>query len=134
ALPRPEREKLWTSGDMELVRWVMAAEQPLFFDPANPIADAADLYYQAAGRGLLVPIGEEGTVGVRYLSAHDRPTPFEEGDRVILRTIAHAAAIAIGTARLHQQIENEAKRQPPALPDSEPKTPVSATAASHRPQ
>ncbi len=103
-----DRQHLWSSPVMELVQWVMAAEQPLFFDPATPLADASELYYRANGRGLLVPIGEENPQGVIFISDPMRPVPFDENDMILMRTIANSAAIAIGNVRLYQEL-NQAR-------------------------
>jgi GAF domain-containing protein len=128
-----EREQLWSSGVMELVRWVMAAEQPLFFDPDDTFEETDDLYYRVSGRGLLIPIGEEETMGVLFVAAPNRATPFEESDMIVVRTIAHSAAIAIGNAKLYQQL-NQVRNGHllHSIPNS--KTPVSSTAESHRQQ
>jgi GAF domain-containing protein len=82
---------------MELIRWVMEAEQPLFFEPSTSLADASDLYYRSSGRGILVPVGEG--LGVMIVSAPNRATPFDESDMIVMRTIANSAAIAIDNPR-----------------------------------
>jgi GAF domain-containing protein len=107
AVPPPgeeERQTLWSSEVKKLVRWVLAAEQPLFFNPADPLGENADLYYRSNGRGVLIPIGEEKAVGVIYISAPDRVAPFEESDLIVMRTIANSAAIAFDNIQLYQKL------------------------------
>jgi GAF domain-containing protein len=109
ALPptEEERQTLWSSEVMKLVKWVLAAEQPLFFNPADPLDDNADFYYRANGRGVLIPIGEEKSVGVIYISAPTRVAPFEESDLIVMRTIANSAAIAFDNIHLYQKLDQQ---------------------------
>jgi GAF domain-containing protein len=109
ALPPVEEERrtLWSPEVMKLVKWVLAAEQPLFFNPTDPLDENADLYYRSNGRGVLIPIGEEKTVGVIYISAPDRVAPFEESDLIVMRTIANSAAIAFDNIQLYQKLNQQ---------------------------
>lgn len=105
-LSTQEQQLLQSPEVQELVRWVVEAGQPLFYDPSEPISDALDLYYREKGRALLVPIvnEEESSLGVIHISAPARERPFDENDMVIMRTIANSTAIAIGNVRLYQQL------------------------------
>lgn len=108
ALPPGEEERrtLESAEVMKLVRWVLAAEQPLFFNPTDPLDERADLYYRSNGRGVLIPIGEEKAVGVIYISAPERVAPFEESDLIVMRTIANSAAIAFDNIQLYQKLNH----------------------------
>jgi GAF domain-containing protein len=92
-----ERQFLLSPTVVELIQWVVEAEQPLFFEPSVPLSDADDLYYRSSGRGVLIPIGE--TLGVMMVSAPNRATPFDESDMIVMRTIANSAAIALDHPR-----------------------------------
>ncbi|MBX3000858.1 MAG: GAF domain-containing protein [Caldilineaceae bacterium] len=110
AAPPPneeERRALWSPELMKLIRWVLAAEQPLFFNPTDPLDESTDLYYRSNGKGVLIPIGEEKATGVIYISAPNRVAPFEESDLIVMRTIANSAAIALDNIQLYQKLEQK---------------------------
>ena len=79
-----------------LVQWAIQAGQPVFYEP-NEIAESPEqFYYNESGRALLVPIvNDERTIGVIHVVAPDRPHRFNEGDMVVLRTIANTASIML---------------------------------------
>jgi GAF domain-containing protein len=81
-----------------LVGWTMQAVQPVFYDP-NEVESAEQFYYNETGRALLVPIvNNDRTIGVMHVVAPDRAQPFDEGDMVVLRTIANTAAMMLSSA------------------------------------
>lgn len=81
-----------------LVGWTMQAGQPVFYDP-NEVESAEQFYYNETGRALLVPIvNNDRTIGVMHVVAPDRAQPFDEGDMVVLRTIANTAAMMLSSA------------------------------------
>jgi GAF domain-containing protein len=100
SIDHDERQFLLSPTVVELIQWVVEAEQPLFFEPAIPLPDADDLYYRSSGRGVLIPIGE--TLGVMMVAAPNRATPFDESDMIVMRTIANSAAIALNHPRHNQ--------------------------------
>ena len=80
-----------------LVGWTMQAGQPVFYDP-NEVESAEQFYYNETGRALLVPIvNNDRTIGVMHVVAPDRAQPFDEGDMVVLRTIANTAAMMLSS-------------------------------------
>lgn len=103
-MPNTEKEQLTSSALLELVHWVMQAEQPIFFEPTLHPANMTDFYYRSSGRGLMVPIGEEKPEGVIYLNGPRRNAPFEESDLIVVRTIGNSIAIALGNIDLYTQL------------------------------
>ncbi|MFN8491694.1 MAG: GAF domain-containing protein [Caldilineaceae bacterium] len=81
---------------LRLVEWAMQAGQPVFYDPQENSENPEQFYYNESGHGLLVPIvNHERTIGVIHVVAPDRPQRFDEGDMVILRTIANTVAVML---------------------------------------
>lgn len=81
---------------VRLVEWAIQAGQPVFYDPQENNESLEQFYYNESGRGLFVPIAnQERTIGVIHIVAPDRPQRFDEGDMVILRTIANTIAIML---------------------------------------
>ena len=81
---------------VRLVGWAIQAGQPVFYDPQENSESPEQLYYNESGRGLFVPISNnDRTIGVIHIVAPDRPQRFDEGDMVILRTIANTVAIML---------------------------------------
>ncbi len=89
---------------VRLVEWAIQAGQPVFYDPQENSESLEQFYYNESGRGLFVPIvNNDRTIGVLHIVAPDRPQRFDEGDMVILRTIANTVAIMLNhiNAREH---------------------------------
>lgn len=80
-----------------LVEWAIQAGQPVFYNPHEIVESPEQFYYNESGRALLVPIvKDERTIGIIHVVAPDRPKRFDEGDMVVLRTIANTASIMLG--------------------------------------
>lgn len=79
-----------------LVMWTIEAGQPLFFNPQQEIGAPEDLYYNEAGRALVVPVssGEEA-LGAIFAITRERARHFDENDMVVVRTMANIAAAVI---------------------------------------
>jgi GAF domain-containing protein len=79
-----------------LLMWSVDAGQPLFLDPATPVASIEDLYYNETGRALIAPITiGESPLGVLYIEAPPAAPGYDEGDMVVLRTATNTLAIAL---------------------------------------
>ncbi|MEZ4870344.1 MAG: GAF domain-containing protein [Caldilineaceae bacterium] len=76
-----------------ILEWTVQAGQPIFYDPMDTTEDLERFYYNESGRALVVPIirGDQ-TFGVIQIVASDINRRFEEGDMIVLRTIANCAA------------------------------------------
>jgi GAF domain-containing protein len=87
-----------------LVMWTIEAGQPLFFNPQQEIGAPEDLYYNEAGRALLVPVSSsEDSLGAIFAITRERPRHFDENDMVVARTMANIAAAVIKlNLALHQ--------------------------------
>lgn len=93
---RPDFHAQQQAGLYRLATWTIESGQPLFLNPSDETGFPDDLYYNDAGRALLVPIvyGEE-TLGLIYAVAPEEASDFNEHDMVTLRTMANSAALAI---------------------------------------
>ena len=98
-----EREERFVRSPalQQLLAWVTEAEQPLFVDPQVAFGSPSDLYYQESGHGVLVTIfgTAETAAGVLLLVAPEEARPFDENDLIVIRTIANAASVTIGSRR-----------------------------------
>lgn len=97
-IPMPESQKVMELSPqfLRLVEWAIQAGQPVFYDPQATTESPEQFYYNESGRGLLVPIANnERTIGVIHVVAADRPQRFDEGDMVVLRTIANTVAMML---------------------------------------
>ncbi|MCE7983703.1 MAG: GAF domain-containing protein [Caldilinea sp. CFX5] len=79
-----------------IIDWTMQAGQPIFYNPDDNAESLERFYYNEAGRALVTPIiRNERTLGVIQIVALEAPRQFEEGDMIVLRTIANAIAIML---------------------------------------
>ena len=96
SIPENQRTPELSGQVYRLVEWAIQAGQPVFYEP-NELAESPEqFYYNESGRALLVPIiNNERTIGVIHVVALDRAQRFNEGDMVVLRTIANTASIML---------------------------------------
>lgn len=79
-----------------IIDWAMQAGQPIFYDPDDNTESLERFYYNESGRALVTPvIRGERTVGVIQIAAKEIARYFEEGDMIVLRTIANSVAIVL---------------------------------------
>ncbi len=77
-----------------IIEWAMQAGQPIFYDPDDAEGALERFYYNETGYALVVPIlRNEQTQGAVQISAKGTDRRFEEGDMIVLRTIANCAAM-----------------------------------------
>lgn len=78
-----------------IIDWAMQAGQPIFYDPNDSEGSIERFYYNESGYALVVPIlRNERTQGAIQITT-DGTRRFEEGDMIVLRTIANCAAIIL---------------------------------------
>lgn len=78
-----------------IIDWAMQAGQPIFYDPEDSEGSLERFYYNESGHALVVPIlRNERTQGAIQITT-DGTQRFEEGDMIVLRTIANCAAIML---------------------------------------
>lgn len=79
-----------------IIDWTMQAGQPIFYDPDDTTESLERFYYNESGRALVTPIiRNERTLGVIQILARESNRHFEEGDMIVLRTIANTLAIMV---------------------------------------
>ncbi|MEZ4676066.1 MAG: GAF domain-containing protein [Caldilineaceae bacterium] len=79
-----------------IIDWSMQAGQPIFYDPEDTEGSLERFYYNESGHALVVPIiGNERTQGAIQITSDSNSRRFEEGDMIVLRTIANCAAIML---------------------------------------
>jgi GAF domain-containing protein len=79
-----------------IIDWTMQAGQPIVYNPDDNAESLERFYYNEAGRALVAPIiRNERTLGVIQIVALEAQRQFEEGDMIVLRTIANAIAIML---------------------------------------
>ena len=79
-----------------IIDWTMQAGQPIFYDPDDNTESLERFYYNESGRALVTPIiRNERTLGVIQIVARESMRHFEEGDMIVLRTIANTVAIMV---------------------------------------
>lgn len=79
-----------------IIDWAMQAGQPIFYDFDDAGGTLDQFYYNDTGNALVVPIlRNEQTQGAIQVVAQERQHRFEDGDMIILRTIANCAAIVL---------------------------------------
>lgn len=79
-----------------IIDWTMQAGQPIFYDPDDTTESLERFYYNESGRALVTPIiRNERTLGVIQIVARESTRHFEEGDMIVLRTIANTVAIMV---------------------------------------
>lgn len=79
-----------------ILDWTMQAGQPIVYNPDDHAESLERFYYNEAGRALVAPIiRNERTLGVVQIVALEAQRQFEEGDMIVLRTIANAIAIML---------------------------------------
>lgn len=99
-------ERVWskdvtTYNDLDpyvrsIIDWTMQAGQPIFYDPDDNTESLERFYYNESGRALVTPIiRNERTLGVIQIVARESMRHFEEGDMIVLRTIANTVAIMV---------------------------------------
>ena len=78
-----------------IIDWAMQAGQPIYYDPEDSEGSLERFYYNESGHALIVPIvRNERTQGAIQVTT-DGTRRFEEGDMIVLRTIANCAAIIL---------------------------------------
>lgn len=97
----PEEKKLFQTADFRQVfQWALQADQPLFLNLGDAQSHSQDLYYRESGHVVLVPLEaqsqEQGRQGLLFC-ATGRPTPLDEDDLVVLRTMANSLAMRLQT-------------------------------------
>jgi GAF domain-containing protein len=81
-----------------IIEWAMQAGQPIFYDPEDSEGSLERFYYNDSGHALVVPIvRNERTEGAIQITSDSQGRRFEEGDLIVLRTIANCAAIMLRT-------------------------------------
>ncbi|MEZ4726874.1 MAG: GAF domain-containing protein [Caldilineaceae bacterium] len=99
-------DRIWSKsanayGELEphvrsIIDWAMQAGQPIFYDPDDNTESLERFYYNESGRALVTPIIRgERTLGVIQIVAKEAARYFEEGDMIVLRTIANSVAIVL---------------------------------------
>jgi GAF domain-containing protein len=79
-----------------IIDWSMQAGQPIFYDPEDSEGSLERFYYNESGHALVVPIlRNERTQGAIQITTTSANRRFEEGDMIVLRTIANCAAIML---------------------------------------
>lgn len=79
-----------------IIDWAMQAGQPIFYDPDDTSGSLERFYYNESGHALIVPIvRNERTLGVIQVLAHHNTRRFEDGDLIVLRTIANCTAVIL---------------------------------------
>jgi GAF domain-containing protein len=79
-----------------IIDWTMQAGQPIVYNPDDNTESLERFYYNETGRALVAPIiRNERTLGVIQIVAIEAHRQFEEGDMIVLRTIANAIAIML---------------------------------------
>lgn len=79
-----------------IIDWTMQAGQPIVYNPDDNAESLERFYYNESGRALVAPIiRNERTLGVIQIVAADAQRQFEEGDMIVLRTIANTMAIML---------------------------------------
>lgn len=79
-----------------IIDWTMQAGQPIFYDPEDTEGSLERFYYNETGHALIVPIlRNEQTQGAIQIRTKESSRRFEEGDMIVLRTIANCAAIML---------------------------------------
>lgn len=78
-----------------IIEWAMQAGQPIFYDPDDSEGSLERFYYNDSGYALVVPIlRNERTQGAIQITTVGTRR-FDEGDLIVLRTIANCAAIIL---------------------------------------
>ncbi len=81
---------------LRIIDWAMQAGQPIFYDPDDSDGSLERFYYNDSGHALVVPIlRNERTQGAIQIITNRTNRRFEEGDMIVLRTIANCAAIIL---------------------------------------
>ncbi len=81
---------------LRIIDWAMQAGQPIFYDPDDSEGSLERFYYNESGHALVVPIlRNERTQGAIQITTNSANRRFEEGDMIVLRTIANCAAIIL---------------------------------------
>jgi len=81
---------------LRIIDWAMQAGQPIFYDPDDSEGSLERFYYNESGHALVVPIlRNERTQGAIQITTNRTNRRFEEGDMIVLRTIANCAAIIL---------------------------------------
>lgn len=81
---------------LRIIDWAMQAGQPIFYDPDDSEGSLERFYYNESGHALVVPIlRNERTQGAIQITTNRNNRRFEEGDMIVLRTIANCAAIIL---------------------------------------
>lgn len=99
-------DRIWSKGATSfealephvrsIIDWTMQAGQPTFYDPDDGTESLERFYYNESGRALVTPIIRgERTLGVIQIVANETTRYFEEGDLIVLRTIANSVAIVL---------------------------------------
>lgn len=84
-----------------IIDWTMQAGQPIFYNPDDGTESLERFYYNESGRALVTPIIRgERTLGVIQIAAKEVTRYFEEGDLIVLRTIANSVAIVLESMML----------------------------------
>ena len=99
-------EQLWHKGVngnevilphvRRIIDWAMQAGQPIFYDPEDTSGSLEGFYYNESGYALIVPLlRNERTLGVIQILSHNNSRRFEDGDLIVLRTIANCTAVIL---------------------------------------
>ncbi len=111
----PEEKKLFQAANFRQVfRWALQADQPLFLELSDGSTHPQDLYYRESGHAVLVPLEaqkqEQEQWGLVF-SAPGRPTPLDEDDLVVLRTLANSLALRLQSLWTGQMRQNGSFRR-----------------------
>ncbi len=99
-------EQLWHKGVngeaaipphvRRIIDWAMQAGQPIFYEPDDTSGSLERFYYNESGHALIVPlVRNERTLGVIQILSHNNIRRFEDGDLIVLRTIANCTAVIL---------------------------------------
>lgn len=97
-LPKNQDSLLWDPGLVEVMYWVLQADQPVFLDPTTELTSPQDLYYRDDGRAVLAPIehnAQEISHHAVLFCAPERQDAFDEDDLIVIRTIANCLGLAV---------------------------------------
>jgi transcriptional regulator with GAF, ATPase, and Fis domain len=102
----PGELEAWDAIHQDAVTWVTRADQPIFYDPGQPIAQSPILVHSGAAMCVPLDVNEDTLGALVVVSRHHRRT-FVEDDMIVLRTLTNAAAIAVRTAQLTQRFQTD---------------------------
>jgi GAF domain-containing protein len=102
----PGESEAWNAVHQDAVTWVMRADQPIFYDPDQPIGQSPILVHN--GAAMCVPLDvNDDTLGALVVVSRQHHRTFAEDDMIVLRTLTNAAAIAVRTAQMTRRFQTD---------------------------